>query len=497
MTDTPESLLKSGLAMGAMGLALTDGSAALAKADAASAQADALRAAAATRQGASQPAALSPDQQYDRAKALLAGGDIPGAMAGFRRVLAFDPQSVDAMNGLAITYDRMGRHDVARGWYEAALAIKPDAPSVLSNLGYSLLLAGQPRAAIPWLQAASRSQDPRAAATARRLLSQIAARLTAEAAAIPAQPRPAEIALVSPAAPAPQLAATPQAAPASIRLAEATPQATPQPAPARIELAANGEARLVLGGAAPAPALVEALGEAATLVLVATPHAIDLDTRPRSPSPSAPAPTAPAQIAPAILAVATPQIRLVMVEAPALRLERPLLVPMVLAAATPKPAAPQGPAPDESPRQPAAALLTASAPAFSHLATPALSLATAGVHPEPVLRPAPRRTQPVLAQHVLVQPVLVQPATGWRATDGKQAAPAWLITLRRATPHNSPTPASPQADSASSVPAFESDDEALNLFAARHRTDAEPDSPAARQAAIARLEALIARVRRA
>jgi Flp pilus assembly protein TadD len=465
MTDTPESLLKSGLAMGAMGLALTDGSAALAKADAATAQADALRAAAATRQGASQPAALSPDQQYDRAKALLASGDIPGAMAGFRRVLAFDPQSVDAMNGLAITYDRMGRHDVARGWYEAALAIKPDAPSVLSNLGYSLLLAGQPRAAIPWLQAASRGQDPRAAATARRLLSQIAARLTAEAAAIPAQPRPAEIALitpVTPAAPATQLA---------IRQAPSEAEA----APARIELAANGEARLVLGGAAPAPALVEALGEAATLVLVATPST----TREESHRLAEATPRPPSQV----LAVATPQARLVIVEAPALRLDGPLLTAVAQVATTPQPATPQQPEPARTPVT--APILTESAPALTRLAAPTLTLASA--RPTPMLRATP----------LPAAPVFPRATTGWQGARDTRLAPAWLITLRRATPHNSPTPASPQADSASSVPAFESDDEALNLFAARHRTDAEPDSPAARQAAIARLEALIARVRRA
>lgn len=48
-----------------------------------------------------------------------------------------------------------------------------------------------------------------------------------------------------------------------------------------------------------------------------------------------------------------------------------------------------------------------------------------------------------------------------------------------------------------SVPAFESDDDALNSFAARYRAAPDDDSPAARQAAIARLQSLIARVRAA
>lgn len=470
---TPSDLLRTG-SLAAMGLALTEGSAAEARSTGLREQADALRAAAASRQSAAQPAALSPDQQYDQARALLAANDTAGAMAAFRRVLVHDPQSVDAMNGLGITYDRMGRHDIARGWYEAALAIDPHAPSVLANLGYSLLLADQPRAAIPWLQSAAASPDARAAATARRLLSQISARLTAEAAAAPLAPRAAEIALVttpvtSPATtPATTLATATASAPSADSappvVATFAPPSQATPTSARIELAANGEARLVLGSAAPAPALVEALGEAATLVLVATPW-----------SEREEAPLRPARDAPVQLALVRPMVELVMAPAPALRLERPLTASMVLAAA------PADPGPARRPDAAPPVQLAAAPPLrdFASVAPTAPQMRAA-----PVLRAAP---------------ALPDPATGWRRAGEPDLAPAWLITTRRSAPQNAPAPGSPATftDAPASVPAFDSDDETLNLFAARHRAVPDTDSPAARQAAIARLEALIARARQA
>jgi Flp pilus assembly protein TadD len=495
--DSSALLRTTGLAAGTLGLAFADGSAAQARQTGLKDQADALRAAAAARASAAQPAALSPDQLYDQGKALLAGNDIPGAMAAFRRLLAHDPQSLDAMNGLGIAYDRMGRHDVARGWYESALAINPDAASVLSNLGYSLLLADQPRAAIPWLQAAASSRDPRAVATARRLLSQIGARLTAEAAAAPAAPRAAEIALVTtpaPAAPAPDAPVAPllASAPAPLAvaaLAEFEPQPAPRPRAelqdpaqpsARIELAANGEARLVLGSSAPAPALVAALGEAATLVLVAAPWTEKDDARllAEDRSPARALPGAPARM----LALATPQARLVMVETPALRLDRPLVAPLVLAAAPDVVAQPSVRA---RPAPVAQAVERAAASEPRRFANLALTNGVGGkTRALPVLRAAP---------------MLPPPGTGWRRTADGDATPAWLIAVRRTTPQNSPAPTAPLAhpDGPASISVFDSDDEALNRFAARHRTLPDTESPAARQAAIARLEALIARVRRA
>ena len=59
--------------------------------------------------------------------------------------------------------DQMGRHDEARGYYDSALKIRPEDPSVLSNLGLSYMLAKDlPKAEATLRQAYSGSNaDPR------------------------------------------------------------------------------------------------------------------------------------------------------------------------------------------------------------------------------------------------------------------------------------------------------------------------------------------------
>jgi Flp pilus assembly protein TadD len=476
--------LKTGVAATAATAALFNSSAAEAKASGLKAQADALRAAAAERQAQHKPAAVSLDANYDTAKGLLASGDIAGAMAGFRRVLAAEPQSVDAMNGLAITYDRMGRHDVARGWYEAALAVKPDAGSVLSNLGYSLYLQGEYREAIPFLHAALRSNDRMAMATAQRLLSLVNASILAQAATANAplqtaaiQPATTEIAVAT-IAPAPKAEAPQPKA------------AEPKAAPAHIELASNGEARLVLGGPAPAPQLVAALGDAATLVLVAERWTSEDDQKLVQQDFAAEqlvarqeaAAAARARIeTAALVTIAQPVARLVFTRAEDLRFDQPLIAERVVAAA----AAPEAPAPAAAP-----------APAPIRLALPHVSLEAMAVPLLPAAPTASRDQRPVWQNSV--DNVSASLAVDAAPDMLPEASPGWLLAVRRSAPGGTaPAPAAPMlllgADGA--VHAFESDDALLNSFAARRRTAAPEDSPAARQAAISRLEALIARVR--
>ena len=114
----------------------------------------------------------------------------------------------------------------------------------------------------------------------------------------------------------------------------------------------------------------------------------------------------------------------------------------------------------------------------------------------PVLKAAP---QPGSHHIAATAPQNFAANTGWQSPDDADAVPAWLISARRATPGGHGAPAAPLSAMATdgSVPAFESDDDALNSFAARYRAAPDDDSPAARQAAIARLQSLIARVRAA
>jgi Flp pilus assembly protein TadD len=209
---------------------------------------------------------------FQTGRALLAAGDTTAALAAFRTAVAANPQSIDALNGLGVAYDRLGRADLARSAYETALAFDPAAADVLYNLGYSLYRAGDDRAAIPWLQKAVRHGDTLVQSAARRALALIDARMTAQVAKAAPMAAPAVIALAEPPArPAPQAlaAAAPAATPALAAVA------TPIVGTARIDMASDGAMELVLDAPAPATAvaaeLASSLGEAAVLTLAAAP----------------------------------------------------------------------------------------------------------------------------------------------------------------------------------------------------------------------------------
>src|SRR5262245_13682247 len=57
--------------------------------------------------------------------AQLALGNVGLAIEAYRKALREQPDSVDAMLGLAACYDRMGRADLSRRHYEMALAVNP------------------------------------------------------------------------------------------------------------------------------------------------------------------------------------------------------------------------------------------------------------------------------------------------------------------------------------------------------------------------------------
>lgn len=221
----------------------------------------------------------------DDGRLALAGGNPAQAISAFRIALAQAPQTVAALNGLAIAYDRLGRSDLARQHFEMALALEPDAADIAYNLGLALVRAGMDRAAIPHLQRAAMGNDARAAAAARRTLAQVAARLT-----------------TPPAPGAPTLA-------------------TVSAAGSRIDMASSGEAVLVLAPAIPSPpaaphpnpmpqapmrlaavepALAARLGEAAVLTI-----------------PLAPPPQAPAEASTSAAPAPSPEPRRVASRTPA------------------------------------------------------------------------------------------------------------------------------------------------------------------------------------
>src|SRR5574338_813655 len=72
------------------------------------------------------------------ARVQLALGNVGLALEAFRKVLREQPDSAEAYAGIAACYDAMGRFDVARQNYEAALALAPKDPALLGALAVSL-----------------------------------------------------------------------------------------------------------------------------------------------------------------------------------------------------------------------------------------------------------------------------------------------------------------------------------------------------------------------
>ena len=77
------------------------------------------------------------------ARGQFALGNVALALEGFRLALREDPNSIDAMKGVAACYDRMARFDLSRRHYEAALAIAPGDPQLLTAFAGSLDQQGQ------------------------------------------------------------------------------------------------------------------------------------------------------------------------------------------------------------------------------------------------------------------------------------------------------------------------------------------------------------------
>ncbi len=75
--------------------------------------------------------------------AQLALGNVGLALEAYRKALREQPESVDAMIGLAACYDRMGRFDLSRRHYEMALAVTPTDTDIYSLFAQSLEVQGQ------------------------------------------------------------------------------------------------------------------------------------------------------------------------------------------------------------------------------------------------------------------------------------------------------------------------------------------------------------------
>ena len=89
------------------------------------------------------PGELPVPYRVAEARAHFRLGNVALALEGFRKALRENPNSVDALNGMAACYDRMGRFDLSRQQYEQALAIAPGDARLYVNLATSLDLQGR------------------------------------------------------------------------------------------------------------------------------------------------------------------------------------------------------------------------------------------------------------------------------------------------------------------------------------------------------------------
>ena len=59
---------------------------------------------------------------------------------------------MEALNGLAASYDRLGRYDLSARYYGRALTIEPQSAQTLNNMGYSYLLQERFDLAVAYLR---------------------------------------------------------------------------------------------------------------------------------------------------------------------------------------------------------------------------------------------------------------------------------------------------------------------------------------------------------
>ncbi|MBN9074480.1 MAG: tetratricopeptide repeat protein [Rhizobiales bacterium] len=88
-------------------------------------------------------------------KALAGAGELKPALDAVRRAQTPEYPDWKLQSAEAAILDQLGQYDEARVLYRKALELKPNEPSVLSNLGLSYLLQGDLRTAETYLRSAS------------------------------------------------------------------------------------------------------------------------------------------------------------------------------------------------------------------------------------------------------------------------------------------------------------------------------------------------------
>jgi|GEM_PF-713170 len=96
------------------------------------------------------------------------------AVKSFQEAVNRDPSSVEALNGLAATYDQLGRFDLSARYYGRALALAPDSSQTLNNIGYSYLMQDRNDLAVAYLRDAYGQDRDDAVVVANRDIAEVA-----------------------------------------------------------------------------------------------------------------------------------------------------------------------------------------------------------------------------------------------------------------------------------------------------------------------------------
>lgn len=129
-----------------------------------------------------------------RGDLLFSRGEYALALDAFRRAVRNDPADAHGLNGVAISYAAMGRHDLAREFFELALSRSPQDARIARNFARSLTAQGL-KVEADALLAQAGAPSVGMPMAARPALAQLAS--AAPAAASPAQMAGVELERVS------------------------------------------------------------------------------------------------------------------------------------------------------------------------------------------------------------------------------------------------------------------------------------------------------------
>jgi tetratricopeptide (TPR) repeat protein len=100
-----------------------------------------------------------PNDDLSLGKKYFRAADFGLAEQHFRKAVEMHPRDLESWIGLAASYDRLRRFDLADRAYTQAMKIAGATPEILNNVGYSYMLRGDYRRARETLMQAQ-AQDP-------------------------------------------------------------------------------------------------------------------------------------------------------------------------------------------------------------------------------------------------------------------------------------------------------------------------------------------------